>query len=383
MDIDELVRRGLYEPDADDAGDQLDLVRYLLGAGVPQERLAGVRGAAALRDALAEYRLLGNEPRRSPRQVAHELGASIELVTEVLASAGLPMPDPDAAVMTQPERQALAAFFAATQLFGEQELLRFTRVLAGALGRITEAAVSMFSVNIEDPLVAGGGSQVDLTRAVDDALITLGVVPELFSALFRRHALNAMRRLAAAHVGLSGHDQVAMTVGFADLVGSTAWTREQAPRELAAALGEFERLAHRSLRGEARLVKTIGDEVMFVTLDAAAGCRTALTLAGAVHAEPNLPELRVGLAAGLVAAHDGDFYGDEVNRAARLVHAGEAGEVVVSAAVARLAASEPDLRFVPLGTRSLAGFDEQVETAAVHWVDPPSGRSRARDCGAV
>ncbi len=377
MDIDELVRRGLYDPDAEDADEQLAMVCYLLDAGVPAERLVGVRGGSALRHALSEHRLFGDAKRCSPRQVAHDVGADIELVREVLASAGLPAPDPDAAIVTPAEKEVLGAFLGGARLFGDEALLRFTRVLAGSLGRVTEAAVSMFSVNVEDPLVARGGSQVDLTRAVDQALIALGVVPELFSALFRRHALSAIRRLSAAHVGLSGHDQVVMTIGFADLVGSTVWTQKQGPRELAVALGEFERLAHRSLQGQARLVKTIGDEVMFVTLDAADGCRTALTLVGAVQAEPTLPDLRVGLAVGPVAAHDGDFYGDEVNRAARLVHAGEPGLVVVSAAVANLAGAANDLRFVSLGTRSLPGFEEPVETAAVSWTDPATSRAPA------
>jgi class 3 adenylate cyclase len=55
-------------------------------------------------------------------------------------------------------------------------------------------------------------------------------------------------------------------VGFADLVGYTSAAASMSVRELTAVLAEFdERTANVVLRGDGQLVKTIGDEAMFVT----------------------------------------------------------------------------------------------------------------------
>ena len=106
-----------------------------------------------------------------------------------------------------------------------------------------------------------------------------------------------------------------------------------------------------------RVVKTIGDEAMFVGLSSAvAGIAIALRDAAAGH---GLPPVRTGLAAGMVVARDGDFYGPVVNLAARLVGVARPGEVLADEAAARLA-SDGGYRVDDAGTFDLKGFDEPV-----------------------
>lgn len=353
-------------PRPDDVADQATL-DYLLDVGVSPERVADLGAGGDARDALAEHRLMGDAVRTSARELARELGVELSSVEQFLSAAGLPAADLDAPIVTPQETDVLRAYFTAAELFTAEPALRFLRVLSGSVARVAEAAISMFQLNVEDPLVASGGTQLERTRASDEALMLLRYVPELFTSLFPRMALDATRRLSAGQASAPSHDRLLMTVGFADLVGSTQLARNRGPAELAAILVAFERLAHEAMVGQARVVKSIGDEVMFVTSNAADACRSALQLTDAVEADPDLPGLRVGLAMGPTIALDGDFYGEEVNRASRLVRVAEPCAVVATTTVAQRSASDADLRFEALGPRTLVGFTEPADVVAVEW----------------
>ncbi len=109
------------------------------------------------------------------------------------------------------------------------------------------------------------------------------------------------------------------TVGFADLVGYTSASASMSVRELTAILAQFEeRTAEVVYQGNGQIVKTIGDEAMFVTEDAVDACRIAIDLTKKF-AQVGLPPIRVGLAAGEVVSLGGDVFGPTVNLAARLV----------------------------------------------------------------
>lgn len=340
-----------------------EIRRFLIDAGVAPERVEGLQTGAALRDALLEYRLLGNEPRRTLAETADRFGLTPSELTDIWVGIGMPMPDEHELVFSAADDAVLQSFVTARTLFGTENLLRFTRVFGSAVTRITEAAFSLFTLSVEDPLVEKGASDLDITLAADDAVRTMDVLPDLFVGLLKRNALHAIRRLNAAHGNLPTHDQLMVTVGFADLVGSTRWTARQGPAELAQAIGRFEQIAQASLHGQSRLVKMIGDEAMFVTIGAADGCRTALAIVDAVAGEESLPDVRVGLATGLTVVLDGDYYGTEVNRAARLVESGDPSQVVVSGAVMDAAVIDPGLAFIPLEPVALEGLGSEPRFA--------------------
>jgi adenylate cyclase len=108
-------------------------------------------------------------------------------------------------------------------------------------------------------------------------------------------------------------------VGFADLVGFTSLTRGMEREGLLALVDRFDAEAReRVTRGGGRIVKTIGDEVMFVVPDARSGAEIALDLARIEDVE-GLPPVRVGIAHGDVLLRHGDVFGETVNLASRLV----------------------------------------------------------------
>jgi adenylate cyclase len=75
----------------------------------------------------------------------------------------------------------------------------------------------------------------------------------------------------------------------------------------------------------ARLVKTLGDEVLFVAESPGQAVETALRLHAAHADDDEVPELRIGLATGEVVSRMGDVFGTTVNRAARLTSLASAG----------------------------------------------------------
>ena len=110
-----------------------------------------------------------------------------------------------------------------------------------------------------------------------------------------------------------------------------------------------------------RIVKLIGDEVMFATSEPAAACRIARELCAAVDGEPSLPRARGAVGYGLVWARDGDYYGSLVNLISRSVKAADEGAVVVTAEVVeRCEADGAPLRTAALGPLRLRGIERPV-----------------------
>ena len=137
-------------------------------------------------------------------------------------------------------------------------------------------------------------------------------------------------------------------------------------RELTDVLVEFDlRTSEIVAAGNGQIVKTIGDEAMFVTEDAEDACRIALDLIDA--AGGTLPPVRVGLATGEMASVFGDLYGPDVNLAARLVGAADPSTAVVSEAIR---AAGGDFRFERLPPLTLKGFAEPTTAYRVERGSP-------------
>ncbi len=122
-----------------------------------------------------------------------------------------------------------------------------------------------------------------------------------------------------------------MAVGFADMVGFTVLSQHLGDAELAAIVARFEELAHDTVVAlGGRVVKMIGDEVMFVVESPVNAARIGLSLAEAYAGDELLSDVRVALAVGPTLVQEGDLYGPVVNLASRLVAVAHPGTVLVS-----------------------------------------------------
>src|SRR5204863_1070769 len=213
--------------------------------------------------------------------------------------------------------ELMAAFGAAMQLFGTAPMLQFARVLGASLARLAEASVANFLVNVEAPLRQDHPEDdVELAKVNTLAVDMLLEVPRLSIAIFRRHVLAAQHRTRSSRE--TDYDTFRLAVCFLDLVGFTEMSGRLPTNELAAAVEDFERDAVAVIASHGgRLVKSIGDELMFVAATPEHACAAALELCAHVRDHPVLTELRGALAFGQLLGRDGDYYGPTVNLAAR------------------------------------------------------------------
>jgi adenylate cyclase len=126
-------------------------------------------------------------------------------------------------------------------------------------------------------------------------------------------------------------------------------------------VADFERSTSEAVGArDGRVVKHIGDEVMYVTPNAADACEIALELRDRFDTSQGKPGLRGGIAFGDLVRGYGDFYGPLVNLAARAVTLADPGSILVTEEVRSASISRPGLSFAPIGARDLRGFDAPI-----------------------
>lgn len=353
-DVDAWIAAGLYDPAAPDAADRLDLLRYLTEKGASIDEMVASLATNSL-IAAASDRQLAEERTLSRHDIAERTGLTLDQIDRAWLSLGLPPVEHNGPVFSEGDAVLLEAFRLGVDLLGFDAALQFTRVMGSSLARIADAAASGFLVNVEGPLVDEHQPLVVVARASYDATGILASLPDIFRPIFLRHSMLATMRTRMSRDTSGGYAEFRLTVGFVDLVDFTAWSRALLVADLARAVNDFEEAASDLIteRG-ARVVKNIGDAVMFVALDPRVACEIALDLCAYVDKHPTLTRLRGAVATGPLLSRDGDYFGPTVNLAARAVKFAEPGEVVTDQPVEGITVEA-------LGKHDVRGFDEPVE----------------------
>jgi adenylate cyclase len=354
----ELTARGLYDPEAPWAAERREALSLLLDAGATVETLCQAGDEfAALTSRLAL------RPHGVPwtlDRLAVEAALSPELMVRVWRAAGFPDPGPVGTVAGPEDVAVFRAFAAAAELFGEDVVLQLTRVIGSSMARLAETVVSAFVVNI-GPGAAGDPSGLAMVRANLEANSLLPSLVVAMDQLLRQHMMRAMRPVDQPEGSHVGYEVQLLTVGFLDLVGSTTLAVELSFADLGAVISEFEHTTTDAVvQHGGRVIKLIGDEVMFTAPRPEVACDIAVEIRDALARHAVLRGVRGGLAHGEVLVRDGDCFGPVVNRAARLVRRAEWHEVVVDAGVAGALGPSGPLGTESLGEWALDGFDRPV-----------------------
>jgi adenylate cyclase len=269
-----------------------------------------------------ERELLGGERKHNREQVAELAGVDVARAQELWRALGFADVDDDTRAFTDRDVWALHT----VDDLGQQGWL--TDPMQVSMAR----ALGQSLARLADWQLAAIGSMIDPDTAEEMALARaehlVPVVEELIGYVWRRHlAAAAARALAVGRDEFATHP---MAVGFADLVGFTSLTRELDEIELGSLVEDFESMASDIVASVgARLVKTIGDEVLFTAEDAATAAEAGLQLSEKLPQLAKIPDLRVGLACGTVLSRLGDVYGEPVNLASRLTSIARPGSVLV------------------------------------------------------
>jgi class 3 adenylate cyclase len=161
-------------------------------------------------------------------------------------------------------------------------------------------------------------------------------------------------------VSTSGYESQTLAVGFVDLAGSTSLAGRLDFAGLGAVLREFEAtVSDTVVRHRCRVVKFIGDEVMFTSRNATSALKAAVDLVELFRQHPRIPPVRAGIAFGAVLTREGDYFGSVVNLAARMVAVAEPDAVLIDSTL-RSELSAAEWVMEDAGTPSLKGFDSPV-----------------------
>src|SRR3954468_11461261 len=298
-----------------------------------------------------EQALLGAACTLTRDEVAARAGADLEEAQAVWAAMGFAEVPPDERAFTELDVDALRTALALRDsgVVDEDTLLVLARAMGQGLARLAEAQVGVFRGRAETRTPVEP-HQAPLESAAD----VLPGLERLMVHVWRRQFAAATERSFATLLG-GGHPVLA--VGFVDLVGFTQTSRESDAHDLAVLLERFER--ETSLRVTAcggRVIKMLGDEVLFVTDDIVGAAEVALETIAAHAADEQLPEVRAGVALGPILARLGDVFGEPVNLASRLTAEARPSTVLVDLQTADALRDDPSYELVPLKHRSVRGY---------------------------
>ncbi|MET9341167.1 adenylate/guanylate cyclase domain-containing protein [Nonomuraea sp. NPDC003804] len=294
------------------------------------------------------------QPRRyTSRQVAAMAGVPVYRARRYWRALGFPNVADDAVVFTEADVEALKTLVALVSdgCYDEEHMLLVTRALGRATASLAESQAELGAETLD---LAGVplAKRPEAWRERADR-----VVPSLEQLLvytWRRQLASAAGRIVDQEVGT-----VRLAVGFADMVGFTRFSRQIAEKELAGLVERFEgRSADVVTSSGGRVVKTLGDSVLFVADLARVAAEIALRLLEVHAPDRAMPDLRVGLAIGPVISRMGDVFGTTVNLASRLTSLAPAGGVLADPALAEDLSASPGFALVPAEPMTAKGLGE-------------------------
>jgi adenylate cyclase len=275
--------------------------------------------------ARVEELVLGGPRRYTQTELLAKTGMDPDIAARLWRSMGFAEVGPDEVVFTDGDREAVAQMevLRAEGLVPDDVQEAVIRTIGQAMAGLADWQVEMLY-----QLLDSGPTDVDEAQIIDLGSRLLPMIQQMQTYIWRRHLAATAGRLLT-HLPEEA-DTRNLVVGFADMVGFTRTTRRLTPAELTSLIDGFQSVAVEVVSGQhGRVVKTVGDEVLFVTEDAANGAEIALQLLERVAENKTLPELRIGLAYGSVVTRYGDVYGEVVNIAARLTTHAKPGRILV------------------------------------------------------
>lgn len=358
MDLEALAAAGLYDPGSPDADERRELLAFLADQGCTIEEMQAAHARGRL-FALAGDRIIRpDRDRFSLDDVAAQLDAPVDDVRSAWRALGLVDVGVDAPVASPADVEMLRVIFELAAVFGLGPALGIARVFGGALSRAGDAVGTLVRSRLPDMSVASSGSELATGKAFAQVAAFAPRMGAAIDTLFRHHLESARMHFERSESwDLQEAGGIRVGVGFADLCGFTGLTEQLSMDGLSQLLTRFEEIASDVVHDHgARLVKFLGDAVMYVATDAVTAVAVAESLLDAA-AERGMTA-RAGVTVGSVLSLDGDYFGPVVNLAARLVALADPGSVLLSQAVVdRL---NDRRRTESLGPQRIRGFADPV-----------------------
>ena len=333
------------------------LIEYLDALGFTAEEMVTAERRGRLFGLAGDAVRRTGQPAYSLRTAAEALGLPLDNVAHSWTLLGLNASDSDQVTLSQADVDALATCAALKVQMGDDGASGVLRVIGVAMSRLAEAETAVLRTSRPDFWL--GRSHDELATAQTwRALAEL--IPRMGATLDVVHRHHLTRPYLFENMVNDPSGGVTCGVGFADLSGFTALTHVLSRAELSTLLDAFSASVTDVVHaGEGRLVKFIGDAVMWVSSTPAALVGTATDLVNDPRTREAGLQVRAVLSYGPVLAINGDYFGDAVNLAARLAAAATPGQIL---APPEIRDALPDWTAIPQDPLTLKGFDAPVST---------------------
>ena len=357
VDFDALEAAGIA-----DARGRAALIEYLAGLGFTVEEMVAAEQRGRLFGLAGDVLQWSGRPVHSLRAAAARLGVSAEELAQVWALLGLPVAASGQPEFSEADVEALGSWVALKAVVGEQPARDLLRVLGATMSRLAEAGATVLRVGQPDIHISHSRDELTSARAYRTVAEFIPRLTKLIDAVFRHHTISARTYFEGVVRDTSA--SVLCGVGFADLTGFTTLTERLTHDEFARLIAGFNSAVTDVVHADGgRLVKFIGDEVMWVSATPEQLVQVAVDLVEHPRARTAELQVRAGLGYGRVLAVGGDYFGSTVNLAARLVAAAAPGQILASSDVC---ADPADWSAVQEDPLLLKGFDAPVPVYDLH-----------------
>ena len=332
--------------------------------GVPQQKAHQgahrVEGDAAAevdpteRTTLAghESLLLGTPPSLTLTELAQRAGTSVEVAQKFWRAMGFADVQPDEVRFTDQDVAALQDTVALLDETSDSSLasasvLELLRAQSYTMDRLVLWELETFVTDLSERLSLDDTSARLVALDRIDSLVDL--LSRQLNYVWRRHMASILGR-TDAEVSARGREDTGpdlypliRSLGFVDIVSFTQRAQGMSKAALTHMLEDFENTARDVITSRgARVVKTIGDAVMYISDDLLIAADVVTALVEELQKGPDAIRVRASLVEGRVISRSGDVFGPTVNLASRLVDAAEPGSIRLdeSTAMAILHSSE-------------------------------------------
>jgi adenylate cyclase len=336
--------------------DEHAIVGLLRSIGASPEEIDHARGegGSALFALAVDRLIVPGDERLTRNEVAERSGIPDDEAQTYWRAMGFPGVTEDERAFTEVDVEMLRLLknLMGSGFIDRDAALQMTRVLGRAMASVAAAQLDLVrslggNVSVQD------ARREAVVALVQTRSVLLNIVERALVYMWRRHLADEAKRAVAAIDSPSG-DYV---IGFADLVGFTAMSAQLDEAALAAAVTRFETTAVETVGGlNGRVVKMIGDEVMFEAQSSADAVEIGLRLVEAFDADDSFPDIRAGIAEGAATPYQGDLFGAAPNLAHRLVDVAYPSTVLVSDSMHDALANDPRYEFSSIRPHNLKGF---------------------------
>lgn len=317
-----------------------------------------------------ERAILGSAPDLGAEDVAGAAGVTVEQARRLWRALGFPDVG-EALAFTPRDGRALRIVAESVEDsdLDFDTMVRLTRAVGQTMSRLADWEVATL-VSAAEQQRGVQREPGNLRQAALDLVASIGPrFEELLIYAWRRHLAAAVSRIELLGEGEEDFHVAQATVGFADLVRFTALSNEIDDEQLGELVEIFESRCADVVAGHnGRVIKTLGDSVLFMCSTPEQGIDVALDIIAVIGRDPRLPDVHLGMATGPVVLRMGDVFGPVVNLASRLTSVARRNRVIIDQATADLLPEEEfETRRLP--ARPVRGFGD-VEPVTVRRTRP-------------